>query len=124
MNSVMGDPDHFRKPALDPIRIKEKSLELWMLTKNRGGSAWKSGRSVGQWLQAHITLIRSRIRIRIKVKSRIGIGIRIKVKSKIRISQVKNRIRIRINVMRICNKLQRENFALRIRRKAALTTVE
>jgi len=74
----MGDPDHFRKPDLDPLRSKkvdpdlckrktpdpdlyerktpgplrrEKSLELWRLTKNRGGSTGKRKQSVGQRLQ-------------------------------------------------------------------------
>jgi hypothetical protein len=77
------DPDLYERKTPGLIRIKEKSLELWRLTKNRGGSAWKHGRTVGQWLQTGITLMRSRIRIRIKVKIWIGIGIRIKVKSKI-----------------------------------------
>ncbi len=34
------DPDLYKRKTQGPICVKEKSMELWRLTKNRGGSPW------------------------------------------------------------------------------------
>jgi hypothetical protein len=60
---------------------------------NRGvSSIWSSRKSVDQWSQIRINLMRSRIRFWIRIKVKIRIRIRFKVKRCIRIS---------IEVMRI-----------------------
>jgi hypothetical protein len=55
-------------------------------------------RSVDQWSQIRITLMRSRIRILIKLKSRIRVYNKVKSRIRIHIKE-KKEIRIRIKVM-------------------------
>ncbi len=76
----------------------------WRSQWRSGGYKWSPGRSVDQWSQILITLIRSRIlfRIRIKVKGWIWISIKVTVWIRIRI-EVRSWIRTRISEMRIRN---------------------
>jgi hypothetical protein len=67
-----------------------------------GGAKWSFQRSIDQWSQIRITLMRIRIRNRNKVKSWIRIRIKVKRWIQIRI-KVKRGIRIHIIVFRIRN---------------------